>query len=81
MSDITKPANQFNLGHKYEMGLQVPQDYILAQMWYNLAAASGYYLAPGFRAFMEEKMSQADISKAQSMARECLKSGYIKCGD
>jgi len=25
-------------------------------------------------------MTNADISKAQAMARECMQSGYTKCG-
>ena len=36
---------QYNLGHMYRMGFGVPQDYVLAHMWYNLAGFS----VPGIR--------------------------------
>ena len=55
---------QNNLGHMYEHGLGVPQDYIQAHMWYNLA---GY---AGFRDRLAEKMSPMQIAEAQRLARE-----------
>ena len=32
---------QFSLGFMYEKGQGVPQDYVQAYMWFNLAAAQG----------------------------------------
>ena len=39
---------QHNFGGLYEKGLGVPQDTVLADMWYNLAAAHGEALSSGF---------------------------------
>jgi TPR repeat protein len=33
---------QFNLGFKYDNGLGVTQDYVLAHKWWNLSGANGY---------------------------------------
>ena len=32
---------QFNLGGMYAQGVGVPQDHVLAHMWFNLSAAQG----------------------------------------
>ena len=53
----------------------------MAHMWYNLAAANGHKKAGGWRDELAKKMSPAAIEKAQAMARECMSSGYTKCGD
>lgn len=54
-------------------GSGVPQDYVSAHMWLNLAAAKSgddNYLKS--RNLVETKMTPADISKAQAMAREWM---------
>ena len=38
-ADKGHPPSQMDLGSMYENGQGVPQDYLLAHMWYNLAAA------------------------------------------
>ncbi len=66
---------QINLGFMYGNGLGVPQDYVQAHKWYNLAATS---LPPGKdhdtatknRDIVAKKMTPADVSKAQKLARE-----------
>ena len=35
-------AAQSDLGSMYREGLSVPQDYVEAYMWFNLAAAQGH---------------------------------------
>ena len=65
---------QNNLGLMYGTGLGVPQDYVQAHKWYNLAATS---LPPGKdhdtatknRDIVAKKMTPADVSKAQKLAR------------
>ena len=52
----------------------------LAHMWFNIAAANGNGLAIEPRDDVTANMTSADISKAQSMARECMKSNYKNCG-
>ncbi len=59
----------------YEKGQGVPQDYVQAHMWYNLAAS---HFAPGSdrdravknRDIIAEKMTPAQIAEAQRLARE-----------
>ena len=64
----------------YEYGLGVLQDNVMAHMWSNIGAANGNELGGTNRDKIAKKMTSADISKAQQMARECMSSGYKKCG-
>ena len=68
-----------NLGLMYARGQGVPQDNVYAHMWFNLAAASGNERASKNRDIVAKRMTTADISKAQSLARECLKKNYKGC--
>ncbi len=68
-------AAQNSLGVMYVNGQGVPQDYAQAHMWYNLAASS---FPPGEdldravknRDIVAKKMTPAQISEAQKLARE-----------
>ena len=71
---------QSNLGLMYEYGRGVLQDNILSHMWYNIASANGYKKSSEWRDKIAAKMTAADISKAQAMAKECMSSGYKNCG-
>ena len=71
---------QFFLGYLHEEGQGVLQDNVKAHMWYNIVSANGDADSAGFRDEIAKKMTRADISKAQAMARECMSSGYTKCG-
>ena len=71
---------QINLGIMYEYGKGVLQDNVLAHMWYNIASASGNDKAGEWRDERAGLMTPAAIEKAQAMARECMNSGYTKCG-
>jgi TPR repeat protein len=61
---------QTNLGDMYANGRGVPQDYILAHMWFNLAAAQGDGDATKGRDMVEKKMTRAQIAEAQRLTRE-----------
>jgi hypothetical protein len=63
---------QSNLGVMYRHGYGVPQDYVLAHMWANLAAAQGNEEAVEGRDLVARRMTPAQIAKAQRMAREWL---------
>ena len=67
---FTKAQN--NLGLMYANGRSVPQDYVQAHIWYSLAATGGYGKAVKNQDEIAEKMTPADISKAQRLAREWL---------
>ena len=71
---------QNNLGAMYEFGYGVLKDNTMAHMWFNIASANGHEKAGGYRDERAGLMTNADISKAQAMARECINSGYTKCG-
>ncbi len=61
---------QGELGFMYGKGRGVPQDYVQAHMWLNLGATQGNKLALKNRVIIAKKMTPADISKAQQLARE-----------
>ena len=75
------PIAQDNLGVLYYFGDGVVQDNLTAYMWTNLAFANGLPEAETRRDFIAEEMSQADLSIAQDMAKACIRSAYIKCGN
>jgi len=68
------------LGDMYDAGQGVPQDYIRAYMWLNIAGANGYERASGKRDAVAKKLMQTDISKAQQLSRACLAQNYKNCG-
>ncbi len=73
---------QFNLGGMYENGRGVTQDLARAHMWFNLGAVSGDSLGLGVsnrRDIISEKMTPAQIEKAQDMARKCQASNFKNC--
>ncbi|MCA8834492.1 MAG: SEL1-like repeat protein, partial [Proteobacteria bacterium] len=70
---------QYNVGVSYELGFGVPQDYLRAHMWYNLAASNGDDLAPENRDKIAEKMTPAQIVEAQALARACVAKDYKGC--
>ena len=71
---------QYYLGLMYLNGHGVPQDYVMAHMWANIAAANGHENAVEARAFLEKRMTVADISEAQRRARVCMETNYQDCG-
>ena len=73
-------AAQNNIGVMYEYGNGILQNNVMAHMWYNIAAANGAEKAGEWRDERAGLMTSADISKAQSMARECMSSNYKNCG-
>ena len=58
------------LGHLYLQGLGAPQDYVLAHMWFNLAASRGEKEAIGRRDALAAKMTPSERAEAQKRARE-----------
>jgi TPR repeat protein len=54
----------------YFEGLGVPQDWVLALMWTNLAAAQGHEAAIEVRDVLGERLRHEQIAEAQRLARE-----------
>ena len=74
------PEAQAWLGVMYQHGYGVPQDLVLAHMWYNLAATKGFETYANNRDRIAKYMTPQDISKAQAMAKECMSNDYKNCG-
>jgi len=66
------PDSQAMLGVMYYIGEGVPQDYVLAHMWHNLATAHGSPLSGNLRDDIALMMTPDQIAEAQRMAREWL---------
>jgi len=60
---------QFDLGVIYNNGRGVPQDFVTAEMWFNLAAAQGDQTAAEYRDTVQKSMSPEQIAEAQKLAR------------
>jgi hypothetical protein len=73
--------SQLNLAGLYRDGAGVLQDPVLAHMWYNLAATRGglFDTAKDYREDIAEKLTPAQLTRAQEMAKQCLSSGYKNC--
>ena len=71
---------QFNVGVTYRNGWGVLADYVIAHMWYNIAAANGNEKGAENREKLTKLMTPEDLSKAEAMARACYNSNYEKCG-
>jgi len=66
----------------------VPQNYVLAHMWFNLAASQGEKMSLGSpggelgnRDIIARRMTPAQIARAQALAAQCLASDYQDCGE
>ncbi|HCQ98110.1 MAG TPA: hypothetical protein DIU48_01730 [Acidobacteria bacterium] len=73
-ADSESAAAQFNLGVKYATGQGVPQDYVQAHMWFNLAALRSTgeerESAVEARNVVADRMTPIQIAEAQRLARE-----------
>jgi hypothetical protein len=63
----------------YAVGLGVDQSNALAYMWYDISIANGGLNATGGRDRIANRMTPAEISAAQAMARSCVQTGYDAC--
>jgi TPR repeat protein len=66
------PHALFELGLLYASGREVPQDFVTAHKWFNLAALRGYEDAKRHRLELSREMTKAEIAQAQRMAREWM---------
>ena len=63
---------QLNLGVMYHNAQGVARDYVQAHMWFNIGAANGNKKARKYRDDLDGRMTSADISKAEKLAREWM---------
>ena len=66
---------QFNLGKMYYRGQGdiIVQDYVMAHMYWNIAAVSGHENAIKNRDSLSKKMTLSQLEKAQDLAREWMR--------
>jgi TPR repeat protein len=69
---------QHGLGEMYAEGKGVPQDYVLAHMWFNLSAAQGNELAKHDRKKIERRMTPSQIAEAQRLARDWFEKHQLR---
>lgn len=73
-ADQGVPEARSNLGFMYENGEGVPQDYVRAHMWFNLAAAiakpKDREMMARYRDDLATKMTPEQVAEAQRLARE-----------
>jgi uncharacterized protein len=70
---------QKSVGMLFGLGRGVPQDFVRAFVWLNVAAANGDRDAAAYRDGLADDMTKSDISKAQKITNECLRSDYHRC--
>ena len=63
----------------YAFGTGVLKDYVYAHMWGNIAASNGKEQGARLREIAAKRMTPADISAAQKLARECVRKKYKGC--
>lgn len=66
------PDAQYALGGMHAEGIGILQDFLLAHMWYNIAAANGADGASRRRRELERQMLPENIEEAQARARLCM---------
>jgi len=70
---------QFLLGMMYLLGRGVKRDIVYASMWTNLSILNGNEIGAKIRNIIAKRMTPADISTAQKLARECVRKKYKGC--
>ena len=70
---------QYSLAVMYAKGQGVPQDYIYAHMWFDIAASSGNKDALKNRDIVAKRMTPSQLVKAQDLDRECVRKKYERC--
>ena len=64
---------QYNLGAMYGNGEGVPEDYVQAYAWLNLAAAQGDEKAVEGKDLLRPRMTSEQVAEAQKLAAELHK--------
>jgi TPR repeat protein len=74
-ADQGSPTAQYYLGVAYGNGQGVPKDLVQSYKWFEVAAAHGYKDALQGRQAAAERMTSAQITEAQTLAREWKPTG------
>ena len=73
------PVAHHHLGLMYDEGKEVSINGIRAHMWFNLSAAQGYTNAAKQRDLIASRLTNQEMTEAQTLARECLARKYQDC--
>ena len=65
----------------YSRGDGVPEDIVLACMWYNLSAAQGNESAQSNKDVAEQRMTREQIAEAHRLSREWIETHRQDGGD
>lgn len=68
MAEEGNAAAQLLLGFMYERGQGVPQDYVQAHLWFNLAARQGDEKAARMRDELGSRMTSEQVAEANRLA-------------
>ncbi len=81
MGDKHGASDPFSLilGAKYWRGRGVLQDYVLADMWFNIASVSGDERAANNRNLAAVQMTREQIADAAKRAKVRMSSDYQDC--
>jgi len=71
-AELGHPPAQLLFGRLYYEGEGVPQDYVMAHMWFVLGSIKGDETALYWREKSRKQMTPAQISEAQKLAREWM---------
>ena len=63
----------------YVVGENVLIDKVFSHVWFNIAGSDGDKTALDTRNFLTPIMTKEEVSKAQTLAKKCLKSKYQNC--
>ena len=72
LAELGHARAKFNLGIMFAFGEGVPQDFVRAYLWFNIAAAQGDKTAQKGRDLIVSQMTPDQIAEAQRMAREWI---------
>ena len=70
---------QYNLGVMYRSGAGVILDNVYAHMWFNIAGSNGVESAAAARDAVANRLTKADLTRAQDLARNCVRKEYKGC--
>jgi uncharacterized protein len=70
---------QVLLATMYALGQGVPQDYVRAYMWSDLAAVSGDEVMVLARHLVASRMTPAQVAEAQRLAHQCQARQFKGC--
>ncbi len=70
LADHGHSGAQYGLGLLHDLGRGVTKNSVVAHMWFDLAAAQGNPSAARSRDIIAQRMTPAQITEAQKLARE-----------